>query len=862
MTEPFSPVPVPAPPSTPGRLGDKVEKTLQRVAVLVYNALHDTLVNLLASGVELFLDVMERVLAPRIAPMIDSILAEADVPPSVRTFLGHIKNPTSQADAIGAMSFASGAAGGLGGAMLGPVFRRINQRIDAVMQTAVPDMSNAWRMLWRNPAEGTWLRDAMLGNGWGPKNQELWKSILQPRLGAADLLAHQYRTRAGTGRVDGELRRRGYSEETITQLQKLSQLMPGPTDLISMGVREAWRDDVAARWGYDEDFPAEFAVQMERLGDKDGWARKYWRAHWQLPGLTTALEALHRLPDFDINSLDEFLRISDIPAGWRDVIKRLAFTPYTRVDTRRMFKAGTLTVEDVYNNYLALGYDAEHATNMTAFTVDDALEENRAASKTDILKGYREGMLTAGEAEGWLVELGYTADVASYLVAQETAKRARALTDAQIDLVKDQYINFDIDVSQARGRLTALNLSASEIDVKIESWTIDRERKIKHPSQSDVTKFFRRDQIDLAAFTTRLQYLGFPTDAVELYVANALYEKAEAARLDEERAREEQERIGLREIKSDYQRDKAVIDVTMAEVRAAIVDQQIAIQARTRRFRSELAITVGIVTVAEIQEEARVDIVILQADIQALREAQGLLRSQIETQQGAIATSRLTQTEYLAGISARLPEITASIVELEGEQERFQQAIDLLQTQIAAIRLQETEYTETVRLALLVAVREEDAAQIELDAVAQMIEFERQRRVLEVEIEETQDWIAERDVQIRDLSAVGRPDDVILLEFEQERRRAAVSVEEAQSAIADAATELVTLQGAITSRQALLVEQIDVIGRLQTEEALRLQYDAEITTMHETLGVLRAGLSRLQEDKAGLALTYREELLQ
>lgn len=862
MAKPFSPVPVPAPPSTPGRLGDKVEKTLQRVSTLVFNALRDPVVTVLAAGVELFLDVMERVLAPRIAPMIDSILDEADIPPDVRTFLGHIKNPTSQADAIGAMSFASGAAGGLGGAMLGPVFRRINQRIDATMQTAVPDMNNALRMLWRNPAETVWLRDAMLGNGWGPKNQGLWESILAPRLGAPDLLLYQYRAGVDAEEANREFRRRGYSETTITRLQKLSQLMPGPTDLISMGVREAWRDDVAARWGYDEDFPPEFATEMEKLGDVDGWARKYWRAHWQLPGLTTALEALHRLPDFDINSLDEFLRISDIPAGWRDVIKRLAFKPYTRVDTRRMFKAGTLTVEDVYNNYLALGYDVEHATNMTAFTVDDALEENRAASKTDILKGYREGMLTADEAEGWLSELGYTADVAAYLVAQETAKRARALTDAQIDLVKDQYINFDITVSQARGRLTALNLSASEIDVKIESWTIDRERKIKHPSQSDVTKFFRRDQIDLATFTTRLQYLGFPTDAVELYVSNALYEKAEAARLDEERAREEQERIELREIKTNYQRDKAVIDVTMAEVRAAIVDQQIAIQARTRRFRSELAITLGVVTVAEIQEEAQADIELLQAGIQATREAQVLLREQIETLQTGISASRLAETEYLAGISERLPEISATMQALREEQAGFLRDIDLLQTQIAAIKLQEVEYTETIRLMLLTTTDPDEVIVIQEAFDLQVFEFERDRRVLEVEIEEAQDWIAERNAQIGVLSAVGRPDDLQLLEFEQGRRRAAVDIEGAQSAIAEATTETTALQGAITLRRALLREQIDVMARLQTEEALRLEYDTAVTIMQEALGDLRSGLSRLQENKAGLALTYREELLQ
>ncbi len=861
MAKDISPVPAPYPPPPPGKLGEKVEFALTRVGAAIFNAIRQHVVDILAAGIELFLDVIERVLAPRIAPMIDSLLAEADIPADVRSFLGHIKNPTSQADAIGAMSFASGAASGLGGAMLGPVFRRINQRIDAVMHTAVPDVNTALRMLWRNPAEGVWLRDAMLGDGWGPKNQELWKSILEPRLGAADLLLHQYRAGVDPGETSREFRRRGYSEETIGKLNKLSELMPGPSDLISMAVREAGRDDVAAKWGYDQDFPPEFATEMERLGDKDGWARKYWRAHWQLPGLTTALEALHRLPDFDLASLDEFLRVSDIPAGWRDVIKRLAYTPYTRVDTRRMFKAGVLSAEEVYRNYLDIGYDEEHAANMAAFTVADALEEDRAASKTDILKGYREGMLTEAEATGWLAEIGYSADVASYLVAQETAKRARELTDARINLVKSRYLNFQIDLSDTRSRLTALNLSANEIEVKVLSWTLTRNAKAKYASLSDLLKFFKRDLVSWGDLRFWIERLGYSGSTVTLYMSNALHEKAEVTRLDEERAREEQERVGLRKITTSYQRDKAVIDVSMAETRTAIVDQQMAIQARTRRFGSELVITQEAVTVIEIQEQARTDVELLQADIQSVREAQVLLRLRIETQQAAIATSRLTETEYLAQVAVGRPAAEAAIVDLQEEQVRFQRDIDFQQTSVAAIRLQETEYTETVRLALLAVTTETEAARIAMDAEAQMIEFERQRRVLEVDMEELEDQIASRNVQIRDLTALGRPDDTRLLEFERERRVATVAIERAQGDIAGATSEITALQGQITGRGVLLRQQVDVIARLQTEEALRLDYDVAITAMRNILGELRSSLARLQESKAGLAVEYREELV-
>lgn len=862
MPVPYLPIVPIQPPGDPGRLGDKVEKTLQRVGTLIFNALRDPIVAVLAAGVELFLDVMERVLAPRIAPMIDSLLAEADLPSDVRTFLGHIKTPTSQADAIGAMSFASGAAGGLGGAMLGPVFRRINQRIDSVMQTAIPDISTALAMLWRNPAEGVWLRDAMLGDGWGTKNQELWKSILEPRLGVADLLTHQLRTGRDIREVDSELARRGYSAATRDRLHKLAKFAPGPADLISMAVREAWRDDVAAKWGYDADFPAVFATEMEKLGDKDRWAQKYWRAHWQLPGLNTALEALHRLPDFTLDTLDEFLRVSDIPEGWRDVILRLSYQPYTRVDTRRMFKAGVLDSDAVYANYLELGYDEEHALNMAAFTVADALEENRATTKADIMGGFREGMLTADETRGLLEDIGYDSDDAAFLVAQQEAKLARALTNDRISIVKNNYVNFYIESSEARSELTALALSSSEIDVKMTAWGVERRKRTKHVTRGDLTRFFKQGQMSLAEFQGRLRRLGFQDDPVEWYTRSALYEQEEATRIDEERAREEQERIELRAISTEYQRNKAAVDLDMAEIRAAIVDQQVGIQARTRRFNRELVVILEVLTVAEIQEEARADVVQLEADIQAFREVRILLQAKAEELQTQIAGSRLAQTEYLAGISTRLPEVTKEIDTLQASQAKLNEDIDSLETQIAAIVLQEAEYKETVRAKLAAATTDEAAAKIEEEAEKKVIEFERQRRALEVKIEEAQDKIATADVKLQELANVGRPDDKKLIEFQRERRAMQLAIEQAQDDIADAATEMTTAQGAIAERQALLVEQVELIERLQTEEALRAEYEAAITTMLETLAALRSSLTRLQETKAQLALDYREDLIQ
>jgi len=150
-------------------------------------------------------------------------------------------------------------------------------------------------------------------------------------------------------------------------------------DLITMSVREVFSPDIAQKFGQFEDFPADFATYAKQQGVSDEWAKRYWAAHWVLPSITMAFDMLHR-GVIDQATINQLLRAQDIMPFWRDKITAISYNPYTRVDVRRMHKAGVLSEDEVLTAYKDLGYDDVKALKMTDFTLLEYLP-NETANK-------------------------------------------------------------------------------------------------------------------------------------------------------------------------------------------------------------------------------------------------------------------------------------------------------------------------------------------------------------------------------------------------------------------------------------------------------------------------------------------------
>ena len=287
---------------------------------------------------------------------------------------------------------------------------------------ARPDESMAWRMAFADKEMRPAIIDALKDRGWSDDFIASMEKAHRRYTEAGDSLALLRRGEIDEAGFFERLAQIGFDARSMVDLKALKDLIPSPPDLVRMALREAFRDDVAAQWAYDEDFPAPFADWMEKQGFTREWAKYYWRAHWVLPSTMQGFEMRHRDVINDAE-LEQLLRISDIPRKWRENLTKIAYRPLTRVDVRRMHDMGVLDEVEVKRAYKDLGYDEPNATRMMDFTIayndrtaDSDVEEFKDLTRSVVVQAYKKGLLTYDQAETRLMALEYNTQTIKLLL--------------------------------------------------------------------------------------------------------------------------------------------------------------------------------------------------------------------------------------------------------------------------------------------------------------------------------------------------------------------------------------------------------------------------------------------------------------
>jgi len=341
---------------------------------------------------------------------------------------------------------------------------------------ARPDPSMGWRMFFTSDIGKEKIESALKDAGWDEEYIAALEKAHRHYTEAGNALALLRRGEFTEGDFFDRLAKNGYDDQAMIDLLKLKDLIPPPPDLVRMGLREAFRDDVAARWSYDEDFPPQFGEYMEKQGYSPAWSKRYWRAHWALPSITSGFEMLHR-GVIDNGELDDLLRISDIPRKWRQHLTEVAYRPLTRVDVRRMHDMGVLGEDEVKGAYRDLGYNELNAQRMLDFTIlyndktgSSDLTEFKSATKTVILQAYKKGVISEDQAATRLMALDYDHEWIQSLLAladwqQDVAESPDYLYDYRKDtksIVEKAYSRRVLSHAEATQTLIGIGYSATE----------------------------------------------------------------------------------------------------------------------------------------------------------------------------------------------------------------------------------------------------------------------------------------------------------------------------------------------------------------------------------------------------------------
>lgn len=457
-------------------------------------------------------------------------------------------------------------------------------------------------------------RETLQRHGFSAGAQSVWEGMLPSLLDASALVALRRRELIESPAFIEGMARLGIEEAHAEALYRLTEYVPPAQDVVRFAVREVYTPDVAERYGAFEDFPEAAMPDFLKAGVSRDQALKYWAAHWELPSINLAFEALHRDAETGVTEEDVrlLLRAHDVLPFWRDRLIALASQPFTRVDIRRMHKLGILDRDQVVRAYRDIGYNAERAEAMTRFTEDlnagedeEAAKPWRASLRTRALGLYQDGILSQTELTDALSVVGHSqAEIDFYLAESDFIIEGERARDLRTGL-RNLYVQGFWTAGRVVQRLAEAGYEQATIDALIGQWDLAKELR-------EVTAE-EREQRDL----TRADILGAVGD--DLLAVDEAMQALQDLGYDEREADLLVKREQLKAVQADRKRIEATVrgsylagKIDTASARQALGVAEVPavrIESLLRLWEAEVEANAPTLTLAQVQAAMRKKII-------------------------------------------------------------------------------------------------------------------------------------------------------------------------------------------------------------------------------------------------------------
>lgn len=328
---------------------------------------------------------------------------------------------------------------------------------------------------------------------------------------------------------DLRLYKLGFKDQDIQHFKQLYFAIPNPNDLVRFAVREVFTPKTVKAYGLDEDFPTDFEKYAKQVGLDTQWTHAYWQAHWELPSANMGFDMFHR-GLISEQELKDLLKALDVMPYWRDKVIGISYNPITRVDIRRLYTLGLISLDDVEKRYRDDGYSPNDAKLLARFTDIDANKDDvtteqdiKILSKSVIETAYKKKVLSRDDAFKGLSDLGYKdADVniilaiADVSLQTETKKDvSQAQSDRAHKYIVDAYKRRSISLEEARAQLLDLDLSSDDIDTELSFADYEYQLSVKTNIINKVQDLYLSNTIDDVDLKTVLSVNGFNIKEIE-----------------------------------------------------------------------------------------------------------------------------------------------------------------------------------------------------------------------------------------------------------------------------------------------------------------------------------------------------------
>lgn len=408
-----------------------------------------------------------------------------------------------------------------------------------------------------------------------------WKAVYESRLtvpSPGETLALFNRNKIDSAQTRTWLRRNGIVDvESLRAFEELAQVLPTPSDLVSFALKEAWDQPTVDRFGYDAEFPPEFAYWMERLGANSsarvpgqpnqgnrplGWANLYWRTHWANIAPTQAYEMFQRLrpnrierfhgelPNvrpFTLEDLQTVLKINDYPVPFRDQLAAIAYRVPRLIDVQRYNSIGLIRYPEVVELHKDMGFNDVEARRRADFVVQYNTHQKYVKAtgtlRAEIIADYRLGLIDEYEAARRMFEYLYYGyeEHTIWMGLDDNAKARVALQDAgvaavlraaerkarhddskrRLDLAHKSYVRGQASKEQCAAALRRARINERKIETYIAQWDEERFLGNVYWSTSRHQQLYVEGLINMQYLRDGLERLGWTGTYIDTLATEA-----------------------------------------------------------------------------------------------------------------------------------------------------------------------------------------------------------------------------------------------------------------------------------------------------------------------------------------------------
>lgn len=357
---------------------------------------------------------------------------------------------------------------------------------------------------------------------------ELRADIARPILDPGAVIEAELRglsTLGGPTDFSKDISSAGWTDDRIAMLRKLGYKVPSLQDVFNFAAYQVDDDDFAAKFGLDEGMPADYYDNAKAAGIPADFAKRAWRAHWQLPQIFI-LRTLAQTGAYSTDDIKKFLSVQMFPPKFLESTANAMFKSLTMTDIIDLISLGKITETDLPNYVQYLGYPESQKDNLIALIKSKAQTAAQKAAKqkaadvsvvkglsvSNVLQAYELGIIDNHQTQTYLSELGETPEAIGIHVSLANFKMQSDAVKSSVSDIKDNFLSGAIDQNEAVSELTKLGISSSKQYEYIASWTRSLKKTSKIPSEAQLHTFAKKGIITIDEYIYYLTLLGYSQD--------------------------------------------------------------------------------------------------------------------------------------------------------------------------------------------------------------------------------------------------------------------------------------------------------------------------------------------------------------